>query len=77
MTRRAVRKKLFRRFKVGDLVTWGSGQVSHPVVEVTRMGVVVDASSIGWTSRLLVEFAPGARGRGHRGPPRFPDEAGS
>lgn len=70
MTRRAIRKKLMRKFKVGDQVTWGSGQVFHPVVEVTRMGVIVDASSIGWTNRLLVEFAPGASGRGHRGPPR-------
>lgn len=39
-TRRAVRKKQRRKFKVGDDVTWGTGALSHEVIEVRRDGLV-------------------------------------
>lgn len=42
---RAERKKARRSFKVGDVVTWGDGCISHVVVEVKTEGLVVDTSS--------------------------------
>ena len=78
MTRRAERKRLRRKFKVGDLVTWGAGRVAHPVIDVTALGVVVDstASGFGHADRhgrltMLIEFAPGSRSHHSPGPPRL------
>lgn len=42
---RAQRKKAMKQFSVGDVVTWGTGSVSHRVVAVTDRGVVVDVTS--------------------------------
>jgi hypothetical protein len=44
---RAVRKKMRRRFKVGNMVTWGLKVVANRVVEVTDDGLLVDASKDG------------------------------
>lgn len=41
---RAQRKKAKKSFKVGDVVTWGLGLISHRVVEVLEHGVKVDIS---------------------------------
>lgn len=43
--KRAERKREMKRFKVGDVVTWGNGALSHRVVEVNQRGVVIDVSS--------------------------------
>src|SRR6188474_2721607 len=43
--KRAQRKAIKKHFKVGDVVTWGTGSVSHRVVVVTDRGVVVDVTS--------------------------------
>lgn len=42
---RAGRKKAKKRFKPGDVVTWGTGTVAHVIVDVTDRGVVVDVTS--------------------------------
>ena len=76
MTRRAIRKRLRRKFRAGDLVTWGLGLVWHPVLRVERLGVVVDTTSSGVGRQedgrlvMLIEFAPGSRSRRCPGPPR-------
>lgn len=41
---RTMRKKMLRRFKIGDLVTWGRKVVANRVVEVLPEGLYVDAS---------------------------------
>jgi hypothetical protein len=41
---RAQRKKAKKTFKVGDVVTWGLGLISHRVIEVLEHGVKVDIS---------------------------------
>lgn len=75
MTRRAARKKLGRKFAVGDLVTWGNRSVSRRVLQVTSKGVIVDTTEDGVGSRsggrltMLIEFAPGSRSRRCPGPP--------
>lgn len=53
MGNRAARKKLAKKFKVGDLVTWGSGELSHIVIEVRADGVVVDAASAGFPNHFV------------------------
>lgn len=68
-TRRAQRKKLSRRFHVGDLVTWGNGRISHAVTRVTPHGVYVDASSEGF-GEIFLHFAPGSTSKREPGPPR-------
>jgi len=45
MSRRAIQKKLAKKFKAGDVVTWGTKRVSHRVVEVQDHGVLVDSTS--------------------------------
>jgi hypothetical protein len=68
-----------RRFRVGDVVTWGNGSLAHEVVEVRPDGVVVDSTSSGSGEPLgggklatFVPFAQGsARERGANGPPRL------
>lgn len=42
---RAQRKRARKQFAVGDVVTWGTGLISHRVVEVTDRGCVVDVTS--------------------------------
>lgn len=42
---RAERKKAQRIFKVGDVVTWGTGVVAHRVVRVAPEGLYVDVTS--------------------------------
>lgn len=53
--KRAVRKKLQKSFKAGDVVTWGEGVLAHRVLEVEDNAVIVDASSEGFP-RYRVEF---------------------
>ena len=45
MTRRALQKKLGKKFKVGDVVTWGNKLIAHRIVEVQAQGIVVDSTS--------------------------------
>lgn len=54
--RSAELRKWRAKFKVGDLVTWGNGSISHSVVEIRHHGVVVDASSVGFSRRYFVAF---------------------
>jgi len=42
---RAQRKKAQRKFKVGDVVTFGIRTWAHRVVDVTPRGVVIDVTS--------------------------------
>jgi len=56
MGERAQRKKQLKKFAVGDLVTWGTGKKSHIIVEVTNLGVYVDATSEGLGNRFFVPF---------------------
>lgn len=42
---RAQRKKLQRKIKVGDAITWGTGAFSYKTTQVTPQGVWVDISS--------------------------------
>lgn len=67
--KRAERKKLRKQFKVGDVVTWGTGAVAHYVVEVKETGVVVDATSVGY-GMLFVSYDENNRDRSGRGPVR-------
>lgn len=75
----AERKKLKRQFKVGDVVTWGLGRVSHRIIEVKEHGVIVDAISEGY-GLLFVSFDKNNRNRSGRGPVRHslnkPDSPG-
>lgn len=79
-TRRAIRKRMRRKFRVGDVVTWGHGFIAHRVIAVHADGVVVDTTSVG-IGRLddegrrvmLIEFAPGSRSYRCPGPPRHSD----
>lgn len=61
---RALRKKLTRKIKVGDLVTWGLAVASEKVVDIDADGVYVDASSSGLGSRYFVSWEGGLRGKG-------------
>lgn len=71
MTRRAIRKKQTKKFKVGDVVTWGFCWVSHVVTEVTDKGVWVDTTSADYyQDRLFLSFAPTGR---EFGPPVHSD----
>ena len=45
MTRRAIQKKLTKKFQVGDVVTWGNKRIAHRIVEVQAKGVLVDSTS--------------------------------
>lgn len=60
MTRGELRKER-RKFRVHDLVTWGRGELAHPVVEVRGRGLVVDASDAGFGTRFYVAFDGNAR----------------
>lgn len=79
-TRRAIRKRMQKRFRVGDVVTWGHGLVSHRVIAVHANGVVVDTTSTGIGRSddlgrlvMLIEFAPGSHSHRCPGPPRHSD----
>ena len=63
MGQRADRKKQMRKIKAGDIVTWGHGIHSHPVLEVRPEGVIVDAASEGFP-RHFVSWEGGALGKG-------------
>lgn len=63
-TYRQIRKKLSKKFKVGDVVTWGNGYIAHRVVSVNPQGVWVDSTSSGYGTRqkdgtrhLFIPFA--------------------
>jgi hypothetical protein len=71
----AIRKKLAKKFKVGDIVTWGYRRVAHRIIEVCRDGVYVDSTSSNCGElmrdgrrRLLVPYIARRR-RGVDGPP--------
>lgn len=80
--KRAERKRLKKTYKVGDLITWGSGELSHRVVEVQEHGVIVDVTGTEgaeiWAKRqkdgrhyhLFVAFDRNNRSRSGRGPIR-------
>jgi len=83
---RAERKKARRSFKVGDVVTWGTGILSHVVVEVKEEGLIVDTTSDDFGARqpdgrkhVLVLFDTNIRKyEGYftatsKGPPRHSD----
>jgi hypothetical protein len=81
-TRRAVRKKLGKKFQVGDVVTWGYGLISHRVAEVTSTGVYVDTTSQNFGQpiadgrrRMFIEFSPGSKSHRCPGPPRHSELA--
>lgn len=62
---RAQRKKLAHKIKVGDMVTWGSGEKAERVVDMDADGVYVDCSydsNLG--SRFFVSWEGGRRGKG-------------
>lgn len=65
---RAQRKKAMKQFKIGDLVTWGSGVSAHRVVDVTDRGVIVDISTLGLDGRyfLTVLYDKNMQGNGPR-----------
>lgn len=75
-TRRATRKKMRPKFKVGDVVTWDLGLVSHRVIEVRKDGVVVDSTSASYGKikngrrYMLIAFAPASKSKRCPGPPR-------
>lgn len=76
MTRRATQKKLKKKFKVGDVVTWGHKQIAHRIVEVQAKGVVVDSTASGFGQPqgggrlfLFVPFVPVRRYGVDLGPP--------
>jgi hypothetical protein len=69
-TRRAIRKKAVKKFKVGDVVTWGQRRIAHKVIEIDSQGVWVDATSVGLI-RYFVHFAPG--NKREPGPPEHTD----
>lgn len=59
---RAEKKRERKRFKPGDVVTWGERVVSHRVLEVRADGLIVDASSQGPRfARYFVAFDGNAR----------------
>lgn len=71
-SRRAIRKKMRKRFHPRDVVTWGIGVRSHRVLEVRPTGILVDTrSDPSWEGpqTLFVEFCPPSRSRWHHGPP--------
>lgn len=70
MSKRAIRKKAIRKYKVGDLVTWGSGLCAYPIVEVQALGVVVNAGP--GFERYFVAFEEGKRST-RFGPLRYPE----
>lgn len=86
-TRRAIRKSMRGKFRVGDVVTWGRGVLAHRVLWVVDLGVWVDTTSTGlgrpMDGRLamLIEFAPGSKSWRCPGPPRhsnlIPDASSS
>lgn len=58
-SKKAVRKKARRKFKVGDTVTWGLGASAHPIIEVQELGVLVNGGP-GY-ERLFIAFEAGKR----------------
>lgn len=80
MGRRALRKKLARKFQVGDVVTWGRKHIAHCVVEVQAQGVLVDSTSAKFgkpqrDGRLFtfIPFIPARRHGMDIGPPEHTD----
>ncbi len=70
--KRALRKKLRRKFKVGDVITWGRGVVSHRILKVLEHGVVVDATMAGF-GHLYVAYDKNNTNPSGRGPIRHSD----
>lgn len=83
MSIKAERKRLRKMFAVGQRITWGSGAVSHSIVEVRDDGLLVDVSDEPNTQdvrgvtqsadgRLLQLVTWDSYDRGN-GPPRYAD----
>lgn len=53
--KRAIRKKLRKSYKIGEVVTWGLGVWAHRIIEVEDNAVVVDATASGF-ARCRIEF---------------------
>lgn len=75
-SRRAIRKKMQKKFRPGDVVTWGQGVRSHRVLAVRPTGILVDSTSSGFgrlgsdgRRTILVEFSPASRSHRCFGPP--------
>ena len=75
-SRRAIRRKMQKKFQPGDVVTWGRGILSHRVLAVRPTGVLVDTTSTGFgrldasgRRTILVEFSPPSRSNRCPGPP--------
>ena len=76
MSRHAVDNKLVKKFKVGDVVTWGNKRVAHRVVDVQKHGVFVDSTSAKFGERqrdgrlfTFIPFVPVRRYGMDVGPP--------
>jgi len=57
---RAQRKKMAKKFRVGDIVTWGNGSVNAKVDEVSSAGLYVNTvmSDGRPAPRYFVPFVP-------------------
>jgi hypothetical protein len=53
-------KREQKKFRVGDVVTWGRGEFTQVVLEVRDNGLIVDATDW-WGPTLLVVFDGNAR----------------
>lgn len=78
--KRALRKKMHKTFKVGDVITWGNGDISHRIIEVCEHGVIVDSTSSNYglpkdkILTLYVTFDKNNKNVSGRGPIRHSDD---
>ena len=80
MSRRALQKKLAKKFQVGNVVTWGHKRIAHRIVEVQAQGVIIDSTSAKFgkpqrDGRLFtfIPFIPVRRHGMDIGPPEHTD----
>ena len=70
-SQKSTRKKLAKKFKVGDIVTWGNKQTKHEVLEVTKDGVMVCGEP--YCKTILIPFVTEYRYGLAIGPPEHLD----
>ena len=70
---RADRKKMAKKFRIGDIVTWGRGIIDAEVVEVSHDGLYVDTKLEDGTPapRHFVPYVPGPKYGSTIEPPRL------
>lgn len=70
---RAQRKKMAKKFRVGDIITWGSGAVDAEIVEVSADGVYVNTHLEDGSPapRYFVPFVPRPKYGHTMEPPRL------